>query len=204
MLLTLGVATTVVALVYLLTAILASTRRRWLLVPVVTYGLWFATFGIGGLATHGGVRLDGVGEYVAVGVGASLLAPFGLHALAVAVGALPAVPVVFALFIRHDSARRMQLSALVGIVAMFVLIGLVRADEFGAVQAVSGRYLYVAAPLVMIVGTLFAWRIVPRAAGVFLICIALVGQSLALQAARIDFLMEQAEESKLPPEERWP
>lgn len=182
-LLTIGLATSGAALAFLVgTAIhLALTRPRalaWLALPVGLYLLWYVTFGATRMVALRSPSLDGVPEYVLTGLMASAagvvgsVAPFDgslvLLALAFGIGWARGLP-------------PLVLALLASSVVFFFIAGLVRA-QLGAEQATAPRYIYIAAPGLLITGAVLLarlqrpWR---EIVGIAVLVVALVG-NLAL------------------------
>jgi hypothetical protein len=178
-LLTVGLATSGAALAFLVgTAIhLLLTRPRalaWLALPVGLYLLWYVTFGATRMVALRSPSLDGVPEYVLAGLTATAAGVAGsawpidgslvLLALAFGLGRARAVsPVVLAL--------------LASSVAFFFIAGLVRA-QLGAEQATAPRYIYVAAPGLLVAGAVLLARLRRPwcdIVGVAVLIVALVG-----------------------------
>ena len=159
-LLTIALATSGVALAFLVgTGLhLALTRPRalaWLALPVGLYLAWLVTFGATRMVAMRSPSLDGVPEYVLAGLVASAAGVVG--------SVLPVVGsvVLLALAFGIGWARGLPpvvLALLVSSVAFFFFAGLVRA-QLGAEQAAAPRYVYVAAPGLLIAGAVLLARI---------------------------------------------
>ncbi|MGH7876617.1 MAG: hypothetical protein ACRENM_02980 [Candidatus Dormibacteraceae bacterium] len=145
-----------------------ARRRRLdvLVLPGLAYAIWFIWFGRAPVATHplSLQTLVSVGPFVAFGLGsaaAGLLGPsqrWGELALAgwsVALGAHLA-------HLDWRFARRI-LGPLAGVFTQFVLTGLTR-GELGTAEAGASRYLYVAAPFMLLMATEMLARAKPRGA----------------------------------------
>lgn len=133
-------------------------KRRGLLwvlaAPVAAYGLWFLSFGRAKATVHRSpLEADLLRElvtYVPTGVGSglagmvSLASHFGLVALA-------AGSAVFALMLhRVRPLPTLATGAAVGLTLQYTVTGLVRA-QFGDVQAMSSRYIYIATALGLLI-----------------------------------------------------
>jgi len=180
---------------------LALTRPRalaWLALPVGLYLAWLVTFGATRMVAMRSPSLDGVPEYVLAGLVASaagvlgsvlpLVGSVALLALAFGIGwALGLPPVVLAL--------------LASSVAFFFFAGLVRA-ELGAEQAAAPRYIYVAAPGLLITGAVLLariqrpWRDI---VGVAVLAVALVGNVVLLVDSHDRFVSHIECERSLTP-----
>jgi hypothetical protein len=156
---------------------LALTRPRalaWLAVPVGLYLAWYLGFGALRMAALRSPSTDGVPGYLleglaataagAVGFAEPVLGQFVLLALAYGLGRARTIPPVV-------------LAMLVTSVAFFAIAGLVRA-QLGSEQATAPRYVYIAAPGLLIAGAVLLARIpLPwrNAVGVAVLAVALVG-----------------------------
>ena len=183
-LLTIGLATSGAALAFLVgTALhLVLTRPRalvWLALPVGLYLAWYVTFGATRMVALRSPSLDGVPEYVLAGLVASAAGAVG--------SAVPAVGSIalLALALGIGWTRGLPptaLALLASSVAFFVIAGLVRA-QLGAEQAAASRYVYIAAPGLLVAGAILLarirrpWRDV---IGVAVLTIALVGNVVLL------------------------
>lgn len=163
---------------------LDPARRRRLLVfvvPALAFGAWFW---LAGWAAMGSTRspltleaLSSLRLYVPVGIGASMAAVFGLPPAGAPVALLVA-PLLAWRWARLGRVPPRTVGALCGVLALFVLAGLVRA-QFGVVQAVSPRYQYLAAPLLLLVAA-DALAELPMGRAARLALPAAVGLSIAL------------------------
>ena len=202
-LLTIALATSGAAFAFLVgTGLhLALTRPRalaWLALPVGLYLVWLVTFGATRMVAMRSPSLDGVPEYVLAGLVASAAGVLGsvlpvvgsvaLLALAFGIGWARGLPPVV-------------LALLVSSVAFFFFAGLVRA-ELGAEQAAAPRYIYVAAPGLLIAGAVLLARI-PRPwreiVGVAVLTVALVGNVVLLVDSHDRFMSHiECERSMTP------
>ena len=202
-LLTIALATSGVALAFLVGTMLhlALTRPRalaWLALPIGLYFVWLVTFGATRMVAMRSPSLDGVPEYVLAGLVASAAGVVGsvlpvvgsvaLLALAFGIGWARGLPPVV-------------LALLVSSVAFFFFAGLVRA-QLGAEQAAAPRYVYVAAPGLLIAGAVLLariqrpWRDI---AGVALLTVALVGNVVLLVESHDRFMSHiECERSMTP------
>jgi hypothetical protein len=183
-LLTIGLATSGAALAFLVgTALhLLLTRPRalaWLALPVGLYLAWYVTFGATRMVALRSPSLDGVPEYVLAGLVASAAGVMG--SVLPVVGSIALLALAFGIgWIRGLSP--VVLALLASSVAFFVIAGLVRA-QLGAEQAAAPRYVYVAAPGLLVAGAVVLarlqrpWRDV---VGVAVLTIALVGNVVLL------------------------
>jgi hypothetical protein len=183
-LLTVGLATSGAALAFLVgTALhLLLTRPRalaWLALPVGLYLAWYVTFGATRMVALRSPSLDGVPEYVLAGLVASAAGVVG--SVLPVVGSIALLALAFGI----GWARGLPpvvLALLASSVAFFFIAGLVRA-QLGAEQAAAPRYVYVAAPGLLIAGAVLLarirrpWRDV---VGVAVLTIALVGNVVLL------------------------
>ena len=183
-LLTVALATSGVGLAFLCgTALhLLLTRPRalvWLALPVGLYLGWLVLFGAQRMVALREPSPDGVPEYVLSGLAASAAGAIG--SASAIVGQLALLALAFGL----GWARKVSpvvLSLLVSSVAFFAIAGLVRA-QLGPEQAAAPRYVYVAAPGLLITGAVLLarlrrpWR---NAIGATVLAVALVGNLLLL------------------------
>jgi hypothetical protein len=177
-LLTIALATSGVAFAFFVgTAVhLLLTRPRalvWLALPVVLYLAWY----IGFSAWRSAMRtpsLSGVPEYVFEGLAATAAGVMGSVVLIVGQGVL--LVLAFGLG-RVRAISPVVIAMLVSSVAFFAIAGLVRA-QLGAEQATAPRYVYIAAPGLLIAGAVLLARIRPplrNVVGVAVLTVALVG-----------------------------
>jgi hypothetical protein len=202
-LLTIALATSGAAFAFLVATglHLALTRPRalaWLALPVGLYLLWLVTFGATRMVAMRSPSLDGVPEYVLVGLVASAAGVLGsvlpvvgsvaLLALAFGIGWARGLPPVV-------------LALLVSSAAFFFFAGLVRA-ELGAEQAAAPRYIYVAAPGLLITGAVLLARIQRpwrEIVGVAVLTVALVGNVVLLVDSHDRFMTHIECERSLAP-----
>jgi hypothetical protein len=202
-LLSIALATSGAALAFLVaTALhLALTRPRalaWLALPIGLYLAWFVTFGATRMVAMRSPSLDGVPEYVLAGLVASAAGAVG-SALPV-VGSLALLALAFGI----GWARGLPpvvLALLASSVAFFFIAGLVRA-ELGPEQAAAPRYVYVAAPGLLIAGAVLLarlqrpWRDI---VGVAVLTVALVGNVVLLVDSHDRFVSKiECERSMTP------
>lgn len=202
-LLTAGTATALVALAFIpAAAVLMKRRAAWLLLPLGAFVSWYVAFGHGGVAQSGEVvtiesvarvplyvtgsiqsvagRMSGLGPDLA---GAILVASTGIVAILLAKGWRPsAIPV----------------AGLVGIVALFALIGLGRADTPGY----PPRYVTVAAPLVFMMLTPLAglrrhW--LPPLLGIVVLAGAFTSNALTMRDGAAQFQQYASTERRCDP-----
>lgn len=202
-LLTIGLATSGAALAFLVgTALhLLLTRPRglaWLALPVGLYLAWYVTFGATRIVALRSPSLDGVPEYVLAGLVASAAGAVG-SALPV-VGSLALLALAFGI----GWARGLPpvvLALLASSVVFFFAAGLVRA-QLGAEQAAAPRYVYVAAPGLLIAGAVLLARIQRpwrELIGVAVLTIALVGNVVLLVDSHDRFVSKiECERSMTP------
>lgn len=139
--------------------LLFSPRRRrylWILAgPLLAYLVWFAVIGRTGVASNrspfSGVALLSLVGFIPTGVGAAIAGIFGLSlrfsALALAVAAA-ALGILW--YRRGWKVDSLVLGAAAGLVAQFVLTGLVRAQS-GDAEAGASRYVWVGAVFVLVI-----------------------------------------------------
>jgi hypothetical protein len=183
-LLTIALATSGVSLAFLAaTALhLLLTRWRalvWLALPVGLYLGWLVLFGAQRMEALRQPSLEGVPEYMLAGLAASAGGVIG--SASPVVGQVALLALAFGL----GWARKVSpvvLSLLVASIAFFFFAGLVRA-QLGADQATAPRYVYVAAPGLLIAGAVLLarmrrpWRTV---IGAIVLTVALVGNLVLL------------------------
>jgi hypothetical protein len=183
-LLTIGLATSGAALAFLVGTVLhlLLTRPRalvWLALPVGLYLAWYVTFGATRMVALRSPSLDGVPEYVLAGLVASAAGAVG--SVLPVVGSIALLALAFGLG-RARTVPPVVVALLASSVAFFFIAGLVRA-QLGAEQASAPRYVYVAAPGLLIAGAVLLarlrrpWRDV---VGVAVLTIALVGNVVLL------------------------
>jgi hypothetical protein len=177
-LLTIALATSGVAFAFFVgTAVhLLLTRPRalvWLALPVVLYLTWYVGFS----AWRSAMRtpsLAGVPEYVFEGLAATAAGVVGSVVLIVGQGVL--LLLAFGLG-RVRAISPVVVAMLVSSVAFFAIAGLVRA-QLGAEQATAPRYVYVAAPGLLIAAAVLLARIrapLRDVVGIAVLTVALVG-----------------------------
>ena len=183
-LLTIALATSGVALAFLAgTAFhLLLTRWRtlvWLALPVGLYLGWLVLFGAQRMQALREPSLEGVPEYMLAGLAASAGGAIG--SAAPVVGQVALLALAFGLgWARKVSPVVMAL--LVSSVAFFFFAGLVRA-QLGPEQAAAPRYVYVAAPGLLIAGAVLLagiqrpWRTI---IGTVVLTVAVVGNLVLL------------------------
>jgi hypothetical protein len=158
---------------------LLLTRPRalvWLVIPVGLYLVWYVTFGSSGL---GGVGLAGLPAYVVSGLAASAAGALGSTTLIV--GALALLALAFGLVWARPVPPAV-IALLASAVAFFAIAGLVRA-QLGPEQATAPRYVYVAAPAIIVAGTVLLARIrrpLGNVIGVAVLVVALTGNVVLL------------------------
>ena len=183
-LLTIGFATSGAALAFFVATVvhLLLTRPRalvWLALPVGLYLAWYVTFGATRMVALRSPSFDGVPEYVLAGLVASAAGVVG--SVLPVVGSIVLLALTFGLG-RARTVPPVVLALLASSVAFFFIAGLVRA-QLGAEQATAPRYVYVAAPGLLVAGAVLLarlrrpWRDV---VGVAVLTIALVGNVVLL------------------------
>ena len=160
---------------------LVPARRRqlaWLVPVVIAFAAWYLAFGRSGTPpdpapTAANVWL--VIPYAAWGLGSSAAGIVGLTAVPPAAMLILAAGVVAFVWWRHHPDP-VALGAAAGVIALYVLTGLTRA-QLGYQQSASGRYVYVGAVFWLILladaARLLPWRETWRpllAACLFLAC----------------------------------
>ena len=202
-LLTIALATSGVALAFLAATglHLLLTRWRalvWLALPVGLYLGWLVVFGAQRMQALRQPSLEGVPEYVLSGLAATAAGIVG--SAAPVVGQVVLLALAFGLgWTRKVSP--VVLSLLVASVAFFFFAGLVRA-QLGAEQAAAPRYVYVAAPGLLITGAVLLarirrpWRDV---IGVAVLTVALVGNFVLLVESHDRFVSKIECEKAMTP-----
>ncbi len=135
-----------------------TARRRAvaLVLPVVTYAVWYLAIGHDAVGQGGHLaRLTDLIRFAARGVGHAVSATTGVSWLPASawlgLAIFGVVAVATALVVvRHRPPPTLAAGAILAIVAMYVLIGLVRAGRTNDF-ATRGRYVYVAVFLVILV-----------------------------------------------------
>ena len=180
---------------------LLLTRWRalvWLALPVGLYLGWLVIFGAQRMQALRQPSLEGVPEYVLSGLAATAAGIVG--SAAPVVGQVVLLALAFGLgWTRKVSP--VVLSLLVASVAFFFFAGLVRA-QLGAEQAAAPRYVYVAAPGLLITGAVLLarirrpWRDV---IGVAVLTVALVGNFVLLVESHDRFVSKIECEKAMTP-----
>lgn len=199
-LLTLAMATSGVSLAFFVgTAVhLFLTRPRdlrWLAVPLGLYLAWFVTFGAAGT---GSPSVVGLPAYILSGLMASAAGVLGSTAPVVGLVVLLALAIGLA---GARSVPPVVLALLTASVAFFAIAGLVR-SQLGADQADAPRYVYVAAPGLLIAGAVLLARIrrpVGDVIGIVLLVVSLVGNVALLVESHDRFLAKIVCEQALTP-----
>ena len=195
-LLTIAMATSGASLAFLVgTGVrLALTRPRalpWLVIPTGLYLAWFVAYGAAGVAALRSPSLDGVPQYVAVGLAASAAGALGTTVPLI--GGIACVAVVVLLVLGRPIPS-VVVALLAASAAFFVIAGTVRA-ELGPEQAAASRYVYIAAPAFLVAGAIGLSRL-PRPiagwVGAVVLTVALVGNVGLLVASR-DRLLSKVE-----------
>ena len=162
-LLTIAVATSGASLAFFVgTGVrLLLTRPRalpWLLIPGGLYLAWYLTFGHSGITAMRSPSLEGVPDYIAVGLSAAAAGALGSTNLLVGMVACVVITVAVVQFWPVPSV---VLALLVAGVAFFLIAGTVRA-ELGPEQAAASRYVYIVAPTFIVTGAIQLARL-PKA-----------------------------------------
>src|SRR6266550_2030141 len=142
---------------------LLVTRPRavvWLVVPAGLYLAWYVIFGHSGIAALRSPSLQGVPDYMAIGLSAAAAGALGSTNLLVGVIACVAITVAVVQFWPVPSV---VLALLAAGGAFFFIAGTVRA-ELGPEQAAASRYVYIVAPSFVVAGAVLLSRL-PRALG---------------------------------------
>ena len=135
-----------------MTLILAKGHRRelWIAIPAtVIYGLWYATMGHSAVSSSA-FTLDSlvrVPEFLRSGVAAALGSLVGLGSLAGNFAGLFLVLLIAALFLIQRRVDRGVIVGTTGLVAQFVITGLVRDPS----ESGLSRYQYVAAVFILMI-----------------------------------------------------
>ena len=173
---------------------LMLTRPRalpWLVIPTGLYLAWFVAYGASGVAALRSPSLDGVPQYVAVGLAASAAGALGTTVPLI--GAIACVAVVVLLVLGRPIPS-VVVALLAAGAAFFVIAGTVRA-ELGPEQAAASRYVYIAAPAFIVAGAIvlsrLPWPIAARL-GAIVLAAALVG-NIGLLVASSDRLLSKVE-----------
>ena len=132
-----------IGLVFVLpVAVVRGRGAAWLAAPLALYGLWFTGFGT--RLDHSGT-LAQTAEWFVLGIGWAFGSLFGVG-LAIGLGLVVAVGGL-ALIHRPD---RLTAAALIGVVAEYGLIAVSRAGMQEVSFVAASRYVYVAAPFLLI------------------------------------------------------
>ncbi|MEP6639119.1 MAG: hypothetical protein ABJC39_07195 [Chloroflexota bacterium] len=202
-LLTLGLFTSGSSLAFLVATgvhlLLVRPRAlAWLALPVGLYLAWYVGYGAGHILAMRSPSLDGVPAYVAWGLAASAAGIMGSAEPAVGVVVLVALTIGLAW---ARTVSPLVVAMLVSSVAFFAIAGLVRA-QLGPEQATASRYVYVAAPGLLIAAAVplarlpLPWR---NIVGATLLTVALLGNTVLLVAHHDRFLsMIQCERALTP------
>ncbi len=182
LLLTLSIAMSSVGLFYVLPVALMIRSRVWVALPVLLYLAWFVLVG------RQSVPLPPVGPYVAyalTGLGAAFAGVSGLGLgivdevgalLGLALAAL-VIGVLGWRFVRGPRPPAIVLAGLAGLASEYAILAFGRA-QFGADQALISRYIYAAAPFVLLL--LPGLPRMPRAVWVAVFVIALIANVSAI------------------------
>jgi hypothetical protein len=202
-LLTIALATSGAGLAFLVgTAIhLALTRPRalaWLALPVGLYLAWYVGFGATRMVALRSPSLDGVPEYVLAGLAATAAGIVG--SAATIVGQVVLLALAFGLG-RARAVSPVVLALLASSVAFFAIAGLVRA-QLGPEQATAPRYVYVAAPGLLIAAAVLLARLPGpsrNVIGVAVLAVSLAGNTALLIASHDRFMTKiECERSMTP------
>jgi hypothetical protein len=146
-----------VVAVFVRTVLDAGLRRRVLVVvpSVAAYAAWYVAFGRAAVGDQGAIAGPlGLAKFVGRGLGHSIAAVVGLDALpgSTALGLGVFFALVVATVLGSLRGRRLALAGgcLLGLVAMYAAVGLVRADLDDSYETRS-RYTYVAAFFLVLV-----------------------------------------------------
>jgi hypothetical protein len=127
----------------------------WLLVPAGLYLAWYFIFGHSGIAALRSPSLQGVPDYMAIGLSAAAAGALGSTSLLVGVVACVAITVAVVQFWPVPSV---VLALLAAGAAFFFIAGTVRA-ELGPEQAAASRYVYIVAPSFIVAGAILLSRL---------------------------------------------
>ena len=173
----------------------------WLLVPAGAYVSWAVTFGASGFSHR--LTVDGLVAlpfYVITGITVAAGSLVGRYEFATgAVVVLTGCAGIYAR--RRDPAVR---AAVVGLLAEFAVIGLVR-SQGGPDTAGASRYIYLAMPFMLIAGATLGSLFRPRVAlalGTAAFVVVLAAQLVAFGAVRQSLAIRQDHEQAIPPELR--
>jgi hypothetical protein len=184
---------------------LALTRPRalaWLVLPVALYLAWYVSYGAAGIGALRSPSPDGVPTYVLSGLVATAAGVVGSTSPAIGLLALFGLVTGLALGLgRSGTTSPVVLALFVSSAAFFAIAGLVRA-QLGAEQASASRYIYIAAPGLLIAGAVLLarlqapWR---NAIGIALLSVALAGNVVLLVHSHDQFVVHIACERSLTP-----
>jgi hypothetical protein len=199
----LGLASSGIGLFYLAAAGVDALlqRDRWrriwpVAVGLAAYVVWYEKFGKVGMSGDSPLSLhtlSGLVEYVPTGVATAVAGVFGLSAswgglvLPLFIGA------AVLLYLRFRPTDSLLWASAVGLVAQFVVTGMVRVQA-GTAEATQNRYVTMAAPFVMIIIAVLCARLpqprraVPLMAIELVTLVALAGNLLALRTADHELL----------------
>jgi hypothetical protein len=161
-------------------ALLPARRRAllWFAPVVIAFGIWYLAFGHSGTPPNPAPTTANIWlaiPYAAWGLGASVAGIFGLTGVPPVAALIVASGIVGLAWWRHRPDP-VALGAVAGLIALYVLTGLTRA-QLGYQQSASGRYVYVGAVFWLILladaARLLPWRETWRpllAACLFLAC----------------------------------
>ena len=155
---------------------LLLTRPRavlWLVVPAGLYLAWYVTFGHSGIAALRSPSLQGVPDYMAIGLSAAAAGALGSTNLLVGVVACVAITVAV---VQFWPVPPIVLALLAAGAAFFFIAGTVRA-ELGPEQAAASRYVYIVAPAFIAAGAVLLSRLpkaIGRLIGAVVLAVALV------------------------------
>jgi hypothetical protein len=182
-------------LFYVVPLALLMHSRRWLLLPILTYGAWLLLIGLDS------VPFPEVGPYLlflATGLGSAVGAVAG-------VGFVPGfilAGVLLGVLILDRPPSRFVIAGAVGLGSELVILAIGRA-QLGPDQASSSRYVYAAVPFVFMMLT--GVHRVPRPlwAGLFAIALALnmalIPQGVAVNAAYLRYEQSLTLEQRVAP-----
>jgi hypothetical protein len=170
-LLTLALWTSGNGLFYLAPAAVLIARRRWLILPVASYAVWFVMVG------RESVPVPPVGPFLDYAVRLIGSVVGGAAGFGPAAGVVILGLVVAGLVAQRATPSRFVVAGLVGLASMALILAFGRA-HFGPEQAEAPRYIYVALPFVLL--TLTGVRGVPRSVWATVFALALALNVLAL------------------------
>jgi hypothetical protein len=181
-LLTLAIAMSSVGLFFVVPVAIVIRRRTWLLLPIGIYLAWLLIIG------RDSIPIPAVGPYLAyalTGLGAGFAGVSGLglgvvEGIGAAVGLVGLVIVIIVIAIRAGRGARpapIVLAGLAGLIGEYAILALGRA-QFGAEQALVSRYIYAAAPFILML--LPGLPRIPRSVWIVVFAIALVANLSAI------------------------